>query len=556
MSTAPARNCVCTVATAQNSDSLNFGNTQHVYHLYTDNQAAEHLATQPNMNDHSRSIDIKHHGIKQDYLQDNMRIGGVASLDNTSDILTKNLQPPLHAKHCSQLHILTPVVTNHTNLLTNNVASVKSKNKRAKPHHVHPQTKATKPTPSVSLTDTCTKSNRTAKRERQKTRQQHWNSIIAARTVCRHLGLKHNIFPQDPPTTHTTRNLHPNKPRSEFARQQLRNQRSHLPTRKKTTTMKLQKLPRATLGNSVECPKSSFYYHQSRNNEVHKSPIYSSNQKCPSNANSHQYQSANRKFCKCTKHSKFLHNRNTNDMGKYSENAISSECNLSLINRIPAHKIIFDFPVAVLLTLLALYKVLIFRLSYLWQEMARTKTKLRDRIRYVHGTTITTTFVPKTNILTLRNLEKKILRNLGIIQQFNLHNANGPSSSIQALFQRQKYQSIRENCDITKRTIDHAISLSDQQSTTAHAYRGIFKTLRTMLLNEITRADMIQDRALTYWYEMHVPEPPPFPKPATQIPPETLAHRLGLSSDDEASSTTTDSTTDSPVYSPTSYSSE
>ena len=188
--------------------------------------------------------------------------------------------------------------------------------------------------------------------------------------------------------------------------------------------------------------------------------------------------------------------------------------------------------------------------------MARTKTKLRDRIRYVHGTTITTTFVPKTNILTLRNLEKKILRNLGMIQQFNLHNAHGPSSSSQALFQRQKYQAIRKNCDITKRKIDHAISLSNQQSTTAHAYRGIFNALRTMLLNEITRADMIQDRALTYWYEMHVPEPPPFPKPAMQIPPETLAHRLGLSSDDEASSTTTDSTTDSPVYSPTSYSSE
>jgi hypothetical protein len=36
-----------------------FGNTQHVYHLYTDNQAAEHLATQPNMNDHwNRGSDI------------------------------------------------------------------------------------------------------------------------------------------------------------------------------------------------------------------------------------------------------------------------------------------------------------------------------------------------------------------------------------------------------------------------------------------------------------------------------------------------------------------
>jgi hypothetical protein len=34
-----------------------------------------------------------------------MRIGGVASEDNTSDILTKNLQPHLHQKHCLQLHL-------------------------------------------------------------------------------------------------------------------------------------------------------------------------------------------------------------------------------------------------------------------------------------------------------------------------------------------------------------------------------------------------------------------------------------------------------------------
>ena len=61
---------------------------------------AEHIATQPNMNDHSRSIDIRIHGIRQDYLDNAMRIGGVASEDNTSDILTKNLQPHLHQKHC------------------------------------------------------------------------------------------------------------------------------------------------------------------------------------------------------------------------------------------------------------------------------------------------------------------------------------------------------------------------------------------------------------------------------------------------------------------------
>ena len=82
-----------------------YGNTQNIYHLYTDNQAAEHIATQPNMNDHSRSIDIRIHGIRQDYLDNAMRIGGVASEENTSDILTKNLQPHLRQKHCQQLHI-------------------------------------------------------------------------------------------------------------------------------------------------------------------------------------------------------------------------------------------------------------------------------------------------------------------------------------------------------------------------------------------------------------------------------------------------------------------
>jgi hypothetical protein len=84
-----------------------FGNTTNIYHLYTDNQAAEHIATQPNMNDHSRSIDIRIQGIRQDYLDEAMRIRGVASTDNTSDILTKNLQPHLHQKHCTPLHITT-----------------------------------------------------------------------------------------------------------------------------------------------------------------------------------------------------------------------------------------------------------------------------------------------------------------------------------------------------------------------------------------------------------------------------------------------------------------
>jgi hypothetical protein len=103
-----------------------YGNSHNIYHLYTDNQAAEHIATQPNMNDHSRSIDIRIQGIRQDYLDEAMRIGGVASEDNTTDILTKNLQPHLHQKHCAHLHICahktkhgkkgTPLTNNFTRL--------------------------------------------------------------------------------------------------------------------------------------------------------------------------------------------------------------------------------------------------------------------------------------------------------------------------------------------------------------------------------------------------------------------------------------------------------
>jgi hypothetical protein len=82
-----------------------YGNTQDIYNLYTDNQAAEHIATQPNTNEHSRSINIRHHAIRQDYVDGLMRIGGVDTKDNTADLLTKYLQPPLHIKHTSQLNI-------------------------------------------------------------------------------------------------------------------------------------------------------------------------------------------------------------------------------------------------------------------------------------------------------------------------------------------------------------------------------------------------------------------------------------------------------------------
>jgi hypothetical protein len=89
-----------------------YGNNYINYFILTDNQAAEHIATQPTMNEHSRSIDTRHHAIGQDYVDGEMRIGGVASPDNESDILTKYLQPPLHQKHTKQLHITQSTLQN------------------------------------------------------------------------------------------------------------------------------------------------------------------------------------------------------------------------------------------------------------------------------------------------------------------------------------------------------------------------------------------------------------------------------------------------------------
>jgi hypothetical protein len=71
------------------------------------------------MSGHSCSIDIRHHEIKQDYVEGGMRIGGISSADNTADILTKSLQPPTHANHCAHLHILRPKVMAHTTTLYN-----------------------------------------------------------------------------------------------------------------------------------------------------------------------------------------------------------------------------------------------------------------------------------------------------------------------------------------------------------------------------------------------------------------------------------------------------
>jgi hypothetical protein len=82
-----------------------YGNKATKAYLFTDNQAAEHIATKQTMNEHSRSIDIRHHAVRQDYLEGKVQIRGVKTTENPSDILTKFLPAPTHMKHTSPLNI-------------------------------------------------------------------------------------------------------------------------------------------------------------------------------------------------------------------------------------------------------------------------------------------------------------------------------------------------------------------------------------------------------------------------------------------------------------------
>jgi hypothetical protein len=81
-----------------------YGNAQgREYHLYTDSQTAEHLATQPNMSEAGRAMDIRFHSIKQDYVNGDMRVGGVSTHSNESDICTKYLAVVPHLRHAATI---------------------------------------------------------------------------------------------------------------------------------------------------------------------------------------------------------------------------------------------------------------------------------------------------------------------------------------------------------------------------------------------------------------------------------------------------------------------
>ena len=176
--------------------------------------------------------------------------------------------------------------------------------------------------------------------------------------------------------------------------------------------------------------------------------------------------------------------------------------------------IICDFPLHVALFLSACYKMLIFLISHCWQAMARTKTRMSNgytRARNVSGTKVTTHFVPTDPMPRqerFQRLEHKILRNLQTIQEFNLANYTGPISPGHARAQRHRYEIIRENCEVTTNLVTRALHLSADTAVCARAFHGIFLTLKTMLANEVTRAETINLRAINYWHHHVIPDPP------------------------------------------------
>ncbi len=189
-----------------------------------------------------------------------------------------------------------------------------------------------------------------------------------------------------------------------------------------------------------------------------------------------------------------------------NESAIGTK--LTLLNQLPAHAIICDFPLNVALFLSACYKTLIFLISHCWQAiMVRTKTHLSTgytRVRTVSGTTVTTHFVPRDSMplrARFRQMEHQILRNLHTIQEFNLVNSMGPTSLDHARAQRQRYEIFRENRELTTTKVNHALQLSYNDQICSQAFHGIFITLKTMLANEVTRAEAINLRAVNCWHE-------------------------------------------------------
>jgi hypothetical protein len=97
-------------------DKLGFwGNTNNIYYIYTDNQASEHIMTQPTLNEHSRSIDIRHHAVRQAYLDGDVKVGGVNTTDWQSQRYSHQIPCTPFTRGTHNLPQSTQTLTTHGN---------------------------------------------------------------------------------------------------------------------------------------------------------------------------------------------------------------------------------------------------------------------------------------------------------------------------------------------------------------------------------------------------------------------------------------------------------
>jgi hypothetical protein len=171
-----------------------YGNTESVYYLFTDNQAAEHLAIQPNLNEHGRTIDTRHHEVRQDYLDGKVQIGGVKITANPSDILTKFLPAPSHQEHSKYLNLTPPKpYTQNGNFIrtTNNLTSTKCSGQSILHKVCQARITAMRQKRQSNIGQKLLPPiNYTTKRQRQKQRQQLWTAIHTLRRQKPHLAIE------------------------------------------------------------------------------------------------------------------------------------------------------------------------------------------------------------------------------------------------------------------------------------------------------------------------------------------------------------------------------
>jgi hypothetical protein len=69
-----------------------------------------------------------------------------------------------------------------------------------------------------------------------------------------------------------------------------------------------------------------------------------------------------------------------------------------------------------------------------------------------------------------------------------------------------------------------------KKSISQQAYHAIFTNLSTLLKNESKRTEEINMKAIRYWIDYTVPEPPTEPPPSARIPSDSFTRRIGLHS--------------------------